>query len=91
MTLPTRLPLLVLLLPFAAFVLLAVVAAAAPRRRARRPPVDRGDGGGVHGRAGRLGRGLPRRGDVSWIPSDGGPIATVGVLVDPLSTRCWCW
>ena len=27
----------------------------------------------------------------SWIPADGGPMATVGVLVDELSARCWCW
>ena len=86
MTLPTRLPLLVLLLPFAAFVLLAVVA---PLRRAGP-------------RAGLLSIGAMSvafmtalvawvedfRGEAtwSWIPSDGGPIATVGVLVDPLST-----
>src|SRR5207249_1625255 len=85
MTLPTRLPLLVLLLPFAAFVVLAVVA---PLRRAG-------------ARAGLLSiaamsvafmaalvawvEGFRGAATWSWIPSDGGPIATVGVLVDPLS------
>ena len=85
MTLPTRLPLLVLLLPFAAFVVLAVVA---PLRRAG-------------ARAGLLSiaamsvafmaalvawvEGFRGEATWSWIPSDGGPIATIGVLVDPLS------
>ena len=85
MTIPTRLPLFVLLLPFAAFLLLAVIA---PLRRAGK-------------RAGLVSiaamsvafmaalvvwvEGFRGEATWSWIPSDGGPIATVGVLVDPLS------
>jgi len=36
-------------------------------------------------RAGRLGRGVRGETTWAWIPADGGPIATVGILVDPLS------
>src|SRR5437667_465140 len=79
------LPVLVLGLPFASFVLLAVVA---PLRRA----------GGAAGAVSYAaiaaafvvavlvwGEGLGSEATWSWIPADEGPTATVGVLVDPLS------
>src|SRR5436309_38768 len=79
------LPVLVLGLPFASFVLLAVVA---PLRRA----------GGAAGAVSIAaiaaaflvavlvwGEGLGSEATWSWIPADEGPTATVGVLVDPLS------
>ena len=79
------LPVLVLGLPFASFVLLAVVT---PLRRA----------GGAAGAVSIAaiapaflvavlvwGEGLGSEATWSWIPADEGPTATVGVLVDPLS------
>src|SRR6059036_1187108 len=79
------LPVLVLGLPFASFVLLAVVA---PLRRA----------GGAAGAVSIAaiapaflvavlvwGEGLGSEATCSWIPADEGPTATVGVLVDPVS------
>ena len=80
------LPLLVLGLPFAAFLALAVVA---PLRRAGRLA------GGVSIAA--IGAALlcalvvwsdGTRADATWawIPADEGPMATVGLLVDPLSS-----
>src|SRR2546422_598993 len=79
------LPVLVLGLPFASFVLLAVVA---PLRRA----------GGAAGAVSIAaiaaaflvavlvwGEGLGSEATWTWIPADEGPTATVGVLVDPLS------
>ncbi len=80
------LPLLVLALPFASFVLLAVVA---PLRRAGRLA------GGVSIAAIALAcvaalvvwsGGYAGAPTWTWIPADGGPMATVGLLVDPLST-----
>src|SRR5438309_5638159 len=79
------LPVLVLGLPFASFVLLAVVA---PLRRAG------GAAGAVSiaaiaaaflGAVVVWGAGLSSEAMWSWIPADEGPTATVGVLVDPLS------
>src|SRR5207244_13466980 len=77
------LPVLVLGLPFASFVLLAVVA---PLRRA----------GGAAGAVSIAaiapaflvavlvwGEGLGSEATWSWIPAEEGPAATVGVLVDP--------
>src|SRR3989454_10168207 len=79
------LPVLVLGLPFASFVLLAVVA---PLRRA-------GGAAGAVSIAAIVaaflvavvvwGEGLGSEATWSWIPGDEGPTATVGVLVDPLS------
>src|SRR5881398_409600 len=63
------LPVLVLGLPFASFVLLAVVAIAAAFLVAVLV----------------WGEGLGSEATWSWIPADEGPTATVGVLVDPLS------
>jgi len=80
------LPLSVLALPFVAFVLLAVVA---PLRRAGRPA------GLVSIVAMALAfaaavtvwtRGLVVEATWTWLPADGGPIASVGLLVDSLST-----
>jgi NADH-quinone oxidoreductase subunit L len=81
-----RAPLLVLGLPFAAFLLLAVVA---PVRRAGR----------VAGAVSILATGIALVAALviwsdgtdgaatwAWIPADGGPMATVGLLVDPLSS-----
>ena len=85
MTLPTVLPLLVWVLPFAAFVLLAVVA---PLRRAGpRAGLLSIGAMGVAFMAALVVWVEDFRGEAtwSWIPSDGGPIATVGVLVDPVS------
>src|SRR5438309_7354158 len=79
------LPVLVLGLPFASFVLLAVVA---PLRRAG------GAAGAVSiaaiaaaflGAVVVWGAGLSSEAMWSWIPADEGPTATVGVLLDPLS------
>src|SRR2546426_9647201 len=79
------LPVLVLGLPFASFVLLAVVA---PLRRAG------GAAGAVSiaaivaaflGAVVVWGEGLGSEATGSWIPGDEGPTATVGLLVDPLS------
>jgi len=79
------LPLLVLAMPFVSFVLLAVVG---PLRRT-------GRGAGVVSIAAIAvsfvaalvvwDRGIVAARTWGWIPADGGPIATVGVLVDPLS------
>jgi NADH-quinone oxidoreductase subunit L len=79
------LPLLVLAMPFASFLLLAVVG---PLRRT-------GRGAGlvsivaiaVSFAAAVFGwhRGFIAERTWGWIPADGGPLATVGVLVDPLS------
>src|SRR5437899_4400180 len=79
------LPVLVLGLPFASFVLLAVVA---PLRRA-------GGAAGAVSIAAIVaaflvavvvwGEGLGSEATWSWIPGDEGPTATVGLLVDPLS------
>ena len=79
------LPLLVLAMPFASFVLLANVG---PQRRT-------GRGAGlvsIVAIAVSFGAALVVRAQDfvaertwGWIPADGGPIATVGVLVDPLS------
>src|SRR5438552_3379168 len=79
------LPVLVLALPFASFVLLSVVA---PLRRAGRAA------GAVSiaaiaaaflGAAHVWNEGFVREATWDWIPADEGPTATVGVLVDPLS------
>jgi NADH-quinone oxidoreductase subunit L len=79
------LPLLVLAMPFVSFVLLAIVG---PLRRT-------GRGAGLVSIAAitvSFGAALVVRAQNfvaertwGWIPADGGPIATVGVLVDPLS------
>ena len=79
------LPLLVLAMPFVSFLLLAVVG---PLRRT-------GRGAGVVSIAAITvsfvaalivwHRGLVVGRTWGWIPADGGPIATVGVLVDPIS------
>jgi NADH-quinone oxidoreductase subunit L len=84
-TLNVGLPLLVLAMPFAAFLLLAVVG---PLRRT-------GRGAGVVSIAAIAisfaaaltvwAQGFVAERTWGWIPADGGPIATVGVLVDPLT------
>src|SRR6058998_436195 len=79
------LPVLVLGLPFASFVLLAVVA---PLRRAGRAA---GAVSIAAIAAAFLGAvlvwsvGFTREATWTWIPADDGPTATVGVLVDPLA------
>jgi NADH-quinone oxidoreductase subunit L len=85
MTPDVGLPLLVLAMPFVSFLLLAVVG---PLRRT-------GRGAGLVSIAAiaisfAAALAVWTRGSVAertwgWIPADGGPIATVGVLVDPLS------
>jgi len=84
-TLDVGLPLLVLALPFVAFLLLAIVG---PLRRT-------GRGAGLVSIAAIAisfgaalavwAREFVAERTWGWIPADGGPIATVGVLVDPLS------
>src|SRR5437867_1705379 len=79
------LPVIVLGLPFASFVLLAVVA---PLRRAGRAA---GAVSIAAIAAAFLGAvlvwsvGFTREATWTWIPADDGPTATVGVLVDPLA------
>ena len=85
MTVSVKLPLLVLGMPFVAFLLLAVVG---PLRRT-------GRGAGLTSIAAITisfvaalavwVQGFVGERTWGWIPADGGPIATVGVLVDPLS------
>src|SRR3989454_2390210 len=80
------LPLLVLGLPFVAFVLLAVVA---PLRRVGPRAGFVSIGAIALALGGALtvwSEGFVGVATWSWTPSAGGPIATVGVLVDPLST-----
>jgi NADH-quinone oxidoreductase subunit L len=84
-TLNIGLPLLVLAMPFVSFLLLAIVG---PLRRT-------GRGAGLVSIAAIAisfaaavfvwTQGFVAEQTWAWIPSDGGPIATVGVLVDPLS------
>ena len=80
------LPLFVLALPFAAFLLLAAV-----------PPIRRtGRGAGLLSIVAMAvaflvsllvwREGFRAEAHWSWLPADGGPMATVGLLVDPLST-----
>jgi len=79
------LPLLVLALPFAAFLLLAVVG---PLRRTGRPAGLVSIAAIAISFAAALtvwARELVAERTWGWIPADGGPIATVGVLVDPLA------
>src|SRR5213083_2187660 len=79
------LPVLVLGLPFASFVLLAVVA---PLRRAGRAAGAVSIAAIAAAFLGAVlvwGEGLGSEATWSWIPADEGPTATVGVLVDPLS------
>jgi NADH-quinone oxidoreductase subunit L len=80
------LPLVVVGMPFAAFLLLAVVA---PLRRSGRGAslVSIAAITIAFGAALTVWwRGFVGERTWGWIPADGGPIATVGVLVDPLST-----
>ncbi|PYN27334.1 MAG: NADH-quinone oxidoreductase subunit L [Candidatus Rokuibacteriota bacterium] len=82
---PVWLPLFVLGMPFVAFVLLAVVA---PLRRAgsRAALVSIGAMLLAFAAALAVWRGaFVAETTWAWIPADGGPIATVGLLVDPLS------
>ena len=82
---PVWLPLFVLGMPFVAFVLLAVVA---PLRRAGSPAALVSIGATLLAFAAALAvwRGaFVAETTWAWIPADGGPIATVGLLVDPLS------
>ena len=82
---PVWLPLFVLGMPFVAFVLLAVVA---PLRRAGSPAALVSIGAMLLAFAAALAvwRGaFVAETTWAWIPADGGPIATVGLLVDPLS------
>jgi NADH-quinone oxidoreductase subunit L len=86
-TLNVGLPLLVLAMPFVAFLLLAIVG---PLRRT-------GRGAGLVSIAAIAisfaaavfvwTQGFVAEQTWTWIPADGGPIATVGVLVDPLSNK----
>jgi len=85
MTLNVGLPLLVLALPFVSFLLLAIIG---PLRRT-------GRGAGLVSIAAIATsfaaavfvwtQGFVAEQTWTWIPADGGPIATVGVLVDPLT------
>ncbi len=87
MTLNVGLPLLVLAMPFVSFLFLAIVG---PLRRA-------GRGAGLVSIAAVAisfaaavfvwTQGFVAEQTWTWIPADGGPIATVGVLVDPLSNK----
>ena len=87
MTLNVGLPLLVLAMPFVSFLFLAIVG---PLRRT-------GRGAGLVSIAAVAvsfaaavfvwTQGFVAEQTWTWIPSDGGPIATVGVLVDPLSNK----
>jgi len=86
-TLNVGLPLLVLAMPFVSFLLLAIVG---PLRRT-------GRGAGLVSIAAIAisfaaavfvwTQGFVAEQTWTWIPADGGPIATVGVLVDPLSNK----
>ena len=79
------LPLLVLALPFAAFVLLAVLA---PLRRAGRLAGGVSIAAMAAALAGALvvwSEGFRSDATWVWIPADDGPMATVGLLVDPLA------
>jgi len=79
------LPLLVLALPFASFVLLAVVA---PLRRAGRAAGAVGIAAVAAALAGALViwlEGFRTTATWAWLPGDGGPMATVGLLVDPVA------
>ena len=82
---PVWLPLLVLALPFASFLLLAVVA---PLRRAGRAAGGVGIAAMAAALAGALViwlEGFRTTATWAWLPGDGGPMATVGLLVDPLA------
>ena len=82
---PVWLPLLVLALPFASFLLLAVVA---PLRRAGRAAGGVGIAAMAAALAGALViwlAGYRNTATWAWLPGDGGPMATVGLLVDPLA------
>jgi NADH-quinone oxidoreductase subunit L len=86
MDLGARAPLLVLGLPFAAFLVLAVVA---PLRRAGRAAGAVSILAAAVALVAALGvwrDGARRVATWAWIPADGGPMATVGLLVDPLSS-----
>ena len=86
MDLGARAPLLVLGLPFAAFLVLAVVA---PLRRAGRAAGAVSILAAAVAHVAALGvwrDGARRTATWAWIPADGGPMATVGLLVDPLSS-----
>ena len=86
MDLGVRAPLLVLGLPFAAFLVLAVVA---PLRRAGRAAGVVSILAAAVAHVAALGvwrDGARRTATWAWIPADGGPMATVGLLVDPLSS-----
>jgi len=79
------LPLTVLGLPFAAFVLLALVR---PLRRSGRPAGVVGIAAMVLALLGALvmwREGFNHTATWGWLPGDGGPMATVGIMVDPLS------
>ncbi len=79
------LPLSVLGLPFASFVLLALLR---PLRRSGRPAGVVGIAAMVLSLAGALTmwlEGFNHTAMWSWLPGDGGPMATVGLMVDPLS------
>jgi NADH-quinone oxidoreductase subunit L len=86
MDLGARAPFLVLGLPFAAFLVLAVVA---PLRRAGRAAGAVSILAAAVALVAALGvwrDGARRVATWAWIPADGGPMATVGLLVDPLSS-----
>ncbi|OGK98930.1 MAG: hypothetical protein A3E31_00815 [Candidatus Rokubacteria bacterium RIFCSPHIGHO2_12_FULL_73_22] len=79
------LPLLVLALPFTSFLLLAVVA---PLRRAGRVAGAVGIAAIAASLGGALliwNEGFRHTATWAWLPGDGGPMATVGLLVDPLA------
>ena len=79
------LPLTVLGLPFAAFVLLALVR---PLRRSGRPAGMVAIAAMVLALLGALvmwREGFNHTATWGWFPGDGGPMATVGIMVDPLS------
>ncbi len=85
MTADVLLPLLVPAMPFVSFVLLAVVG---PLRRTGRPAGLVSIAAIAVSLVAALAvwqRELVAERTWGWIPADGGPIATVGVLVDPLS------
>jgi NADH-quinone oxidoreductase subunit L len=85
MSITVWLPLGVLGLPFAAFLLLAIVA---PLRRAGRTAGAVSIAAMAAAFLGALvvwNEGFRNVASWSWIPADGAPMATVGLLVDPLS------
>jgi NADH-quinone oxidoreductase subunit L len=86
-TLNVGLPLLVLAMPFVSFLFLAIVG---PLRRTGRGAALVSIAAIAISFAAAVfvwTQGFVAEQTWTWIPADGGPIATVGVLVDPLSNK----